>query len=387
MREYKCLQCEAEIESDDNFCWKCGHWTARGYTFFHKDNIKIIEEGVIVKQDGRIALLIWTLFLFMMLNIGLCLYRGMDIVRPFYYIEKQICKYKYGYNVSIFKTDNQYYNKPVNSLEDAYEYINKDLEGQEFKCGNDFEVYRIQERLKSDFGITSVNFCDISLEESEKIANVIDRMYKLFPNVRGYLTNISITNASEKDEYVAYFQPIYQFVNSNASTNSYSKVNKTQILLNSYYFLNSDILNLNLTDKVQSGWYVKDANWESQIAHELGHYISFVTLLKTYNVEIVVYQNTYNEDKINEVIKIINSGEYSKSLLNKAYENYKYRYGFDGTLEEFALSISKYAGNKNKKGELIADETIAEAIHDYYLHGNNATLQSLEIVNEVKSRL
>ena len=32
--------CDAdEIEKDDNFCYKCGHWTAKGYSFIrNKEN-------------------------------------------------------------------------------------------------------------------------------------------------------------------------------------------------------------------------------------------------------------------------------------------------------------------------------------------------------------
>lgn len=38
----KCLNqnCKAnEIENDDNFCYMCGHWTTKGYTFL-KDKKK-----------------------------------------------------------------------------------------------------------------------------------------------------------------------------------------------------------------------------------------------------------------------------------------------------------------------------------------------------------
>lgn len=61
-------------------------------------------------------------------------------------------------------------------------------------------------------------------------------MYNLFPNISGALTNISITNASTNKEYIARFQPMFQFVNTNEDITKYNKVNKTQILLNSYYF-------------------------------------------------------------------------------------------------------------------------------------------------------
>ena len=55
---------------------------------------------------------------------------------------------------------------------------------------------------------------------------------------------------------------------------------KTKILLNSYYFLNKDILSKGLKEN----WYPNNASYESLIAHELGHYITFVTLLKQNNI-------------------------------------------------------------------------------------------------------
>ena len=33
-----CLKCGTEVESDDNFCPKCGQWTAKGYYFLKDSN-------------------------------------------------------------------------------------------------------------------------------------------------------------------------------------------------------------------------------------------------------------------------------------------------------------------------------------------------------------
>ena len=57
------------------------------------------------------------------------------------------------------------------------------------------------------------------------------------------------------------------------------------------------------------------------------------------------------------------------------------------SLEEFASTISKYASSKDKNNSLIADETIAEAVHDYYLHEENMKSSSREIIAIIKSRL
>ena len=138
---------------------------------------------------------------------------------------------------------------------------------------------------------------------------------------------------------------------------------------------------------VGENWYVKDATWESTIAHELGHYISFVSLLKKYNIDNITLVTKDNKDTIDNILNEFNSGSYSKQLLMEALNNYNNKYKTNLTLKEFASTISKYAGFKDKNGNLIADETIAEAIHDYYLHGDNMKTTSKEIVNVIKSRL
>lgn len=387
----RCLNqnCNAdEIESDDNFCYKCGHWTARGYSFLNdKDNVNMIMNGATVKQSGRLSMLGSLLALAFIVFSVMLIIRGQDLFKPFFYLKKQAFNYIYGYNTSLMKTDNKYNRKNIDSYEEAIEFLKKDFSDQDFYCFNDIDVTLMGDGIEEDYSIPSVSFCDMSVEESTKIKNVIDKMYLLFPNIKGALTNITITNASSKSEYIARFQPMYQFVNINENINSYNKVNKTQILINSYYFLNEDIMKNPVESVVGENWYVKDATWESTIAHELGHYISFVSLLKKYNIDNITLVTKDNKDTIDNILNEFNSGSYSTTLLTEALNNYNNRYGTNLTIKEFASSISKYAGSEDKYGNLIADETIAEAIHDYYLHGDNMKSTSKEIVNVIKSRL
>ena len=74
------------------------------------------------------------------------------------------------------------------------------------------------------------------------------------------------------------------------------------------------------------------------------------------------------------------------TIINQALENFNNKYNMNLDIDSFAQTISKYASVK-KNGKLIADETIAEAIHDYYLHGDNCSRSSYEIVNIIKLRL
>ena len=89
------------------------------------------------------------------------------------------------------------------------------------------------------------------------------------------------------------------FVNNNSNINEFNRVNKTQILLNSYYFLNKDIVSSGLKTKTKDNWYPESATFESLIAHELGHYITFVSLLKENKyVNIIEYIKELREEAI-----------------------------------------------------------------------------------------
>lgn len=387
----KCLNqnCDAnEIEKDDNFCYKCGHWTARGYAFLNnKDNVDSILSGDTLKQSGRLSILGALLSLVFIVFSVMLIIRGQDLFKPFFYLKKQAFNYIYGYNTSLMKTDNKYNTKTINSYEDAIEFIKKDFSDQKLYCFNDTKVTLMALDLEEKYSIPSVSFCDMSIEESTKIKDVIESMYYLFPNINGALTNITITNASTKLEYIARFQPMYQFVNINENSDSYNKINKTQILINSYYFLNEDLISKPIESVVGEKWYVNDATWESTIAHEFGHYISFVTLLRKNGIDNITLVTKDNKDTIDNILKEFNSGLYSTALLNEALNNYNTNQGTNLTIKEFASTISNYANSEDKKGNLIADETIAEAVHDYYLHGNDMKETSKEIISVINSKL
>ena len=59
----------------------------------------------------------------------------------------------------------------------------------------------------------------------------------------------------------------------------------------------------------------------------------------------------------------------------------------NATFDNFRRSISEYAIAKDKKGNYIYDETIAEAFHDVYLNKESARPASIYIVNELKQYL
>lgn len=381
--------CDAdEIEKEDNFCYKCGHWTAKGYSFIrNKENVENILNGAAVKKEANFSVMISVASLSFITFFVISLIRGNDLYKPFFYMKRKANSYIYGYNVSILNTSNTYNKKIVNSYDEAIKLIVEDITRQSWKCGHEIETSQYENEIQNKTSIHIISLCDANDSVSKKIISVVGEIYDLFPNISGALTNISITNASTNKEYIARFQPMFQFINADEDITKYNKVNKTQILLNSYYFLNEDIMSVPISNIVGNNWYVNDATWESTIAHELGHYISFTIFLRQNNLNNITFVTEENEEVINNLMNTFYNGEFSLSILNDALENYNNKYNLNLNVEQFALTISKYASAKDKNGNLIADETIAEAVHDYYLHKDNMKSSSYEIINIIKQKL
>ena len=384
----KCINCGVEVDVDDNFCYKCGHWTANGYKYLQDySNVKKIENGTVYKHNKKLNNLIVLFSLGVVIFTGMLLIRGNDLFAPFFYVKKQITNLINGYNTSIIKVDNIYNNIPINSYEEARDFINKDFLKQSILCDNKNKLLQIETDIENQNDIASVTFCDMNYDEVLKIQEVINKMFNLFPSTKGALTNITITNAASNTEYIAYFQPMHQFVNINNDIKEYNKVNKTQILLNSYYYLNNDLLSNPITNVVGENFYVKNATWESAIAHEIGHYITFVAYLKEKSIDNITYVTEENEEKINELVKEFDQGSFAKNILNTALNNYNIKYSRNLNLNDFAKTISNYAATLDKNNNLLCEETIAEAIHDYYLNGSNMQNSSREIVYTLKNYL
>ena len=215
---------------------------------------------------------------------------------------------------------------------------------------------------------------------------VIKKIYEDFPSVRGYLTNMTILNVGGRNGYIAAFMPIFIFASTN-KMDSYPWVNKTQLLLNSTYFLNMKKLESSVSDASSKGWFPPNSNSFAPIAHELGHYISFLAMAKHYNLEQFLIIDKDNIATFNKISKDFDKGDYSLSLIKEAYENYKNDNNEEMDLDEWRSTISVYAMTKDNHGQFIYDETIAEAFHDVYLNGEDARIASRYIYKVLQDRL
>lgn len=280
--------------------------------------------------------------------------------------------------------DNQYLEQfLIKDYEDVEKLIVTDSIKQKDNCPT--KILKIEKEIVN-YGIVAVNLCEMDIEFASEIRNVVKNIYYNYPNARNYLTNLTLANVDENSSFIAAFMPIFTFATSNSST-GYPVGIKSQILLNAKYFLNTSKLQSSVKYGSKSGYFPPNTTRSSTVAHEFGHYLSYVSMLKYYKTDKLNFINTYQITTLYDVYDDFNDGSYSYSLLKEAYEVYCKLYGNMYTFDEFRGSISKYALAKDSRGFYIYDETIAEAFHDYYVNGDKAAIASKVIVDVLKSRL
>lgn len=291
---------------------------------------------------------------------------------------------KKGKYSTVIVTDNTYSGVKVYTNQDANKLIVDDSVKQKDNCPS--EIKTIENEIISKYGITAVNLCEMDINFAKEISNVFKKIYNEYPSVRGYLTNLTLTNASLSEGYIAAFMPVFTFATS-SSKSTYPWVIKTQILLNTTYFLNATRLEASVKDSSSSGHFPPNATMYSPVAHELGHYLSFLAMMKNYKLDSILMINDNNDEKFYDVYNDFAKGTYSFVMITEAYNKYKSEVGTTLDIDTWRGQISNYALAKDKNGEYIYDETIAEAFHDVYLNGDNANLVSKYVTNVLKSKL
>lgn len=286
---------------------------------------------------------------------------------------------------TIISTDHVYSGVTINTTDDAYKLIQKDSIEQKTTC--DAGIIGIENDIINNYGVTAVNLCELDSNLAIELEKVIATIYIEYPGARNYLTNLSLKNNSLKDNnIIAVFVPTFKFANS-TSRSKYAKVYKTEILLNASFFLNEDKLMSTVKDSSITGHFPANATKYSPVAHELGHYLSFIALLKESKTNRLVAVTSNEDQYIYELTKNYSEGQYSLKLLKEAYNNYINDGNTVLSFDAWRKTISGYAVSTDDTGSYIYDETIAEAFHDEYLNGDNASLASKYILQVLQKKL
>ena len=289
-----------------------------------------------------------------------------------------------GIGVTSIIYDRQYFDQlTFNNLNDVLKLIASDSNRQKVNCLPN--VVAIEKEITSNYGITAINFCEMDADLALELESVVSHIYNNYPSARNYLTNITLANV-EKVTYIAAFMPVFTFGTSKTNT-SYPIAIKSQIILNAKYFLDTRKLNNTVKKGVDAGYFPPNTTRSSTIAHEFGHYLAFVALCNHYKSGRLNFVQAGDSDKLFTIYEDFNVGKFSLKMLQEAYNKYRSTYGDNLSFDRFRESISGYAMAKDKSGNYIYDETIAEAFHDVYLNGELAQPASRVIVEVLKSYL
>lgn len=385
-----CPKCGDKIEQNEFYCNKCGNYL--GKPNLTQNNNNYYNPHISKKNNTKWQTLLGIsagVFVLLLLLTGSFVINGFKERYYFSsddYNEKQNTNSttKTGKYSTIIVADNVYSGVKISTKDDAYDLIESDSVKQKDNCPS--EIKKVENEIINKYGITAVNLCEIDVDFAKEISNVFKKIYDEYPSVRGYLTNLTLINTSLSDSYIAAFMPMFTFATS-SSTSSYPWVIKTQVVLNSSYFLNEERLEIAIKDSSSTGHFPPNASKYSPVAHELGHYLSFLSMMKDYNLDSILMIDDTNINPFYMIYSDFNSGNHSLSMITEAYNNYKKDIGTTLTLDEWRAQISAYAVAKNNSGEYIYDETIAEAFHDVYINGKNANNVSKYVVDVLKSKL
>jgi hypothetical protein len=278
--------------------------------------------------------------------------------------------------------NNFYDSIKIRNFDHSIELIEKDSLNEKKKCSKE-GIDEIEDRIVNNYGITAVNLCELDLDLALELEDVVKTIYYDYPSARGYLTNFTLVNADKGENYIAFFAPILRFATAD-TYNGYPNVFKTVVGLNSAYHLNIPKLEGSIKNASDSGHFPKNSNRISPMAHELAHYLSFVAMMGQNSIDSVTYITRDNEPGVYDLLVQFSSGEFSHKMIKEAHQNYMTKYNSSISELEFRSSISGYAVTKDKEGNYIYDETIAEAFSDWYTNKEQAAKASIEVVNVLK---
>lgn len=397
-----CNKCGNKVEQNQQYCNKCG--SRIFYDAKNNINERIYDPAQYnindktVNHNRNIIIIIITIVIVLMIVVGMGIYSiKLDNKSNYYFNDNSIGESKQTetvqsnttstttttgkYKTAII-TDNVYSGISVKNIEEANKLISQDSVNQK-QSNYSKEIIKIENDIIQKYSITAVNLKEMDVDFAKELENVIKNIYTEYPSARGYLTNLTLTNLDMSEAgVIALFRPIFMFGTSNTSSTR-PWVIKTQVQLNAKYFLNPERIEATVDTSSKVGHFPKNATKYSPVAHEFGHYLSFIALLNHYNTESIVVVNDNQLQNYYDIFKSFGNGTFSKVMLDEAYENYKKDNG-DIDFDEWRGQISGYALAKDDSGQYIYDETIAEAFHDVYLNHNNANKVSKYIVEVLK---
>lgn len=394
-----CPNCGNQIQDkNDIYCTQCGNPVK-----FNNLNVHPVYNNIDNKQSinnnrkkmFNISLIIVFSFALVLIFIGVIII-GRNAGENYYFSDnsytekeeiiekKQDVTSKKSKYKTVIVTDNFYEGVQLLEKDDAYDLISSDSVSQKKTCSK--EIIDIENEIISKYNVTAVNLCELDVEFAKELSKVFEKVYIEYPEIRNYLTNLTLINAPVNENYIAAFMAVFPFASAD-TISSYPWVFKTQVLLNTKYFLNPERMQIGIDSSSKSGHFPPNATIYSPLAHELGHYISFIAMMKYYQTDSVLLVDNNNINTFYKIINDFSEGDFSLLMIDEAYKTWKQDTGKNMEFDIWRATISSYAVAKDNNGDYIYDETIAEAFHDVYLNGDEAKEASKYIIDVLKSKL
>lgn len=264
------------------------------------------------------------------------------------------------------------YNANPKTIADAENELKAYGEEQRKKYDNP-TIKVIEKRIENESGIFAVNLGEMDEETALDIEKAVKYMFERYPQLKGNLTNITLANLdSFTSGHIAITQNREFIINGEITVTPY--VLKHEIVLAAAYFLRRDILLKTCEDGVAKGHWPKGMNVSAIIVHELGHQVLNVYAMKNFGFEHPYYITDDNEDAFSQYVtdSLKVNQTVSKSVVDNAYEDWLSK-NQGKSYEDFCLEISGYATGVQDDGGISYPETVAEALTDIYLNGDNAS--------------
>ncbi len=246
-------------------------------------------------------------------------------------------------------------------------------------------VRDVEEYLEKTYGMVAVNLRDMDEEAAGYLKDACDYMYRTYPVMNGYLTNITVQDeVSESVAAIALFETDTYIINDSSET-LYPMVIKKQILLRAKDWENTRRLNNSVRINVRDGFWTEGTDVTAVLVHELGHALVSCVLSKQYGLDNAIFVDENNADAYTayNMQQLAGHQEFARSLCENAYERYKEETGETISYEDFCGQISEYAKGIQDDGGISYEETVAEAVSNVYVHGDDCARPAGLIVDEI----
>ena len=252
-------------------------------------------------------------------------------------------------------------------------------------CDQNDGVREIEGYLEKTYGMEAVNLRDMDEEAAEYLRDACDYMFKTYPILNGYLTNITMQDeVSESVAAIAVFETDTYIINPSPER-LYPLVIRKQILLRARDFENSRRLENSVRINVRDGFWTEGTDVAAVLVHELGHALVSCILSHSYGLDNAVFVDEKNADAYTayNMQQLASHQEFAKSLCENAYKRYNEDSGEEISYEDFCAQISGYAMGIQDDGGISYEETVAEAVSNVYVHGSDCARPAALIVDEI----